>query len=78
MKRMLAWLYGPLFFGGFIGAGVWWMGSAGGSAAGLPWLFLGALGVSFLAEWGLPYEPPGTAPTGTGCATACTPWSTKA
>lgn len=57
MKRMLAWLYGPLFFGGFIGAGVWWMGSAGGSAAGLLWLFLAALGVSFLAEWGLPYEP---------------------
>ena len=23
MKRMLAWLYAPLVFAGFIGAGVW-------------------------------------------------------
>ncbi len=57
MKRMLAWLYGPLFFSGFIGAGIGWMGSAGGSATGLLWLFLAALGVSFVAEWLLPYEP---------------------
>ncbi|MDP9529729.1 sterol desaturase family protein [Pseudomonas protegens] len=57
MKRMLAWLYGPLMLGGFIAGGVYWMGDGQASALGLLVLFAGALLVSFLAEWALPYEP---------------------
>ncbi|ROM18472.1 fatty acid hydroxylase [Pseudomonas protegens] len=57
MKRMLAWLYAPLVFAGFIGAGVWWMSAGPASASGLLGVFGAALGVSFLAEWCLPYEP---------------------
>jgi len=57
MKRMLAWLYGPLMWGGFIGAGVGWMSAGPASPIGLLVLFVVALGVSFLAEWCLPYEP---------------------
>lgn len=57
MKRMLAWLYAPLFFGGFIGTGLWLMSGGKTFPGGLLLLFIVALGVSFLAEWGLPYEP---------------------
>ena len=57
MKRMLAWLYAPLVFAGFIGAGVWWMSAGPASASGLLGVFGAALGVSFLAEWCLLYEP---------------------
>lgn len=57
MKRMLAWLYGPLFLGGFIAGGVYWMSGGQACALGLLVLFAAALLVSFLAEWALPYEP---------------------
>ncbi|WP_265534169.1 sterol desaturase family protein [Pseudomonas saponiphila] len=57
MKRMLAWLYGPLMLGGFIAGGLCWMSDGQASALGLLVLFAGALLVSFLAEWALPYEP---------------------
>ncbi|MCO7577083.1 MULTISPECIES: sterol desaturase family protein [Pseudomonas] len=57
MKRWLAWLYAPLFFGGFIGGALCWMSAAQASASGLLVLFAAALLVSFLVEWVLPYEP---------------------
>ena len=44
MKRMLAWLYAPLVFAGFIGAGVWWMSAGPASASGL----LGAVSYTHL------------------------------
>ncbi|MBK5376276.1 sterol desaturase family protein [Pseudomonas sp. TH43] len=53
MKRMFARLYAPLFWGGFIGGGVW---LANLSTVWLLPLFLAALAVSFAAEWALPYE----------------------
>ncbi|KAF0865244.1 sterol desaturase family protein [Pseudomonas sp. LD120] len=56
MKRLFAWLYGPLFFGGWIGGGLYWMSGEHASALGLLVLFAAALLVSFLAEWLLPYE----------------------
>ncbi|WP_025126918.1 sterol desaturase family protein [Pseudomonas sp. PH1b] len=56
MKRVLGWLYAPVFFAGFIGAGVGVMEAGEGAWGGLLLLFVAALGVSFLAEWSLPYE----------------------
>ncbi|WP_277758941.1 sterol desaturase family protein [Pseudomonas sp. A34-9] len=53
MKRLIAGLYAPLFWGGFIGLGVW---LAEASTLWLLPLFLAALVVSFMAEWALPYE----------------------
>jgi sterol desaturase/sphingolipid hydroxylase (fatty acid hydroxylase superfamily) len=61
MEAVMRWiikvLYGPLFWVGFIGAGIFWVGERGASAGWLLALFALALGVSFLAEWWLPYEP---------------------
>lgn len=56
MKRILAGLYAPVFWVGFIGAGLWLVGVAGRSVEWLVPVFLVALAVSFLAEWALPYE----------------------
>ncbi|CAI8877364.1 putative Sterol desaturase [Pseudomonas chlororaphis] len=56
MKTMVKGLYGPAFFAGFIGAGVWVIGTPGLAPGWLLLVFAGALGVSFLAEWWLPYE----------------------
>jgi len=53
MKRIFAGVYAPLFWAGFIGAGVWL--SDVSTLALLP-LFGLALAVSFAAEWALPYE----------------------
>ncbi|BBP72407.1 hypothetical protein PHLH6_44110 [Pseudomonas sp. Seg1] len=53
MKRLMAGLYAPLFWGGFIGLGVW---LAEVSTLWLLPLFIAALAVSFIAEWALPYE----------------------
>jgi sterol desaturase/sphingolipid hydroxylase (fatty acid hydroxylase superfamily) len=54
MRQLFSGLYGPLFWCGFIGAGVWLVGLS-------PWLllpaFLCALTILFVAEWWLPYEP---------------------
>lgn len=54
MKRIIAGLYAPLFWGGFIGGAVW---LAEVSTLWLLPLFSVALAVSFIAEWALPYEP---------------------
>jgi len=57
MKGLLGGIYAPLFWFGFIGAGVWLVGEGGVAPGWLALLFVGALGVSFVAEWWLPYEP---------------------
>ena len=61
MKRIVARLYAPLFWGGFIGGGLW-LAQLLDRPGWLP-LFGAALVVSFAAEWLLPYEtvlePPG-------------------
>ncbi len=62
MKQILAWLYAPVFWVGFIGLGLWLV-TVGAS----PWLlavFMVAIGVSFIAELGLPYEPQWNRPLG--------------
>lgn len=56
MKRIAAGLYAPVFWAGFIGTGLWLVGVEGLSVEWLVPVFLGALVVSFLAEWFLPYE----------------------
>lgn len=56
MKRILAGLYAPVFWVGFIGAGLWLVGVAGCSVEWLVPAFFVALAVSFLAEWAAPYE----------------------
>lgn len=56
MKRILAGLYAPVFWVGFIGAGLWLVSVVGRSLEWLVPVFLVALAVSFLAEWALPYE----------------------
>ncbi|MNF61820.1 Fatty acid hydroxylase superfamily protein [compost metagenome] len=56
MKTIIAGLYAPVFWGGFIGAGVWLIGVGGLSTLWLMLLFIAALLVSFLAEWTVPYE----------------------
>jgi len=53
MKAVLSWVYAPVFWFGFLGASLGWVESLWC----LPLLFLPAVAVSFLAEWGLPYEP---------------------
>lgn len=54
MKQLMAWAYAPVFWCGFLGVGLWLV------SAGLHWGLLAvfglAVGVSFLAEWCLPYE----------------------
>lgn len=55
MKRIIARLYAPLFWGGFIALGLGVV-QAGFSALWLLPLFLAALAVSFVTEWVLPYE----------------------
>ncbi|MFJ2714563.1 sterol desaturase family protein [Pseudomonas sp. NPDC087346] len=61
MKRMIAGLYAPLFWGGFIGGALW---LADVSTLWLLPLFGLALAVSFIAEWALPYEPCWNRPAG--------------
>ncbi|MFJ3009094.1 sterol desaturase family protein [Pseudomonas fluorescens] len=61
MKRRVAGLYAPVFWGGFIGFGVWV--SEVSTLCLLP-LFVSALLVSFVAEWSLPYEPGWNHPAG--------------
>ncbi|MHC8313286.1 sterol desaturase family protein [Pseudomonas sp. GT1P32] len=56
MKRIVARIYAPLFWAGFIGVGVWLVGYIRLSPGWLLPVFLTALAVSFLAEWALPYE----------------------
>ena len=56
MKRIVAGLYAPVFWTGFIGASLWLVGVAGLSVEWLVPVFLVALAVSFLTEWALPYE----------------------
>ncbi|NWB98293.1 sterol desaturase family protein [Pseudomonas gingeri] len=53
MKSVLSWLYAPVFWCGFLGASL----GLFEQLWSLPLLFLLAVTVSFLAEWGLPYEP---------------------
>ncbi|MFL1503091.1 sterol desaturase family protein [Pseudomonas sp. O64] len=50
MKRLVAWLYAPVFLLGFVGWGLW-------QPDALVWVFATALAVSFLTEHWLPYEP---------------------
>jgi sterol desaturase/sphingolipid hydroxylase (fatty acid hydroxylase superfamily) len=64
MKRIVAVLYAPLFWGGCLGAGLWLVGDMGVSPVCLLPVFLVALTVSFLAEWALPYEPRWNHPVG--------------
>ncbi|MFO2462711.1 sterol desaturase family protein [Pseudomonas sp. 15FMM2] len=54
MKQVMAWVYAPLFWAGFIGGGVWLVSI--GVAQGLVVVFAAAIGVSFIAELWLPYE----------------------
>ena len=61
MKRLMAGLYAPLFWGGFIGLGVW---LAEVSTLWLLPLFVAALAVSFIAEWAMPYEVHWNRPAG--------------
>lgn len=56
MKSVFAALYGPVFWGGFIGAAVWLVGCRQHSLWVLPLLLLLALLTSFLAERYLPYD----------------------
>lgn len=57
MKGLLACLYAPLFWAGFIGTGLWLVGACGVAPGWLALLFVVALVLSFAAEWWLPYEP---------------------
>ena len=50
MKRLVSWIYAPAFLFGFIGCGLW-------QPDALILLFIAAVGVSFLVEQWLPYEP---------------------
>ncbi|PMU23358.1 MULTISPECIES: sterol desaturase family protein [unclassified Pseudomonas] len=55
MKQLMAWVYAPLFWAGFIGWALWLV-----QRDALQWLglvFVLAVAVSFIAEWWLPYEP---------------------
>lgn len=52
MKALFSGAYAPLFWGGFIGLSLMLVDTP----EWLPVVFLCALGVSFLAEWWLPYE----------------------
>lgn len=61
MKRLMAGLYAPLFWGGFIGLGLW---LADVSTLWLLPLFVAALAVSFIAEWAMPYEVHWSRPAG--------------
>lgn len=61
MKRIVARLYAPLFWGGFIGGGLC---LAQWSTLWLLPLFVAALAISFAAEWLLPYEIVWNRPTG--------------
>ncbi|MBK5528062.1 sterol desaturase family protein [Pseudomonas sp. TH06] len=61
MKRLMAGLYAPLFWGGFIGLGLW---LADVSTLWLLPLFVAALAVSFIAEWAMPYEVRWNRPAG--------------
>ena len=62
MKQMLAWLYAPVFWAGFIGGGLWLV--AIGASQWLLAVFALAIGVSFIAELCLPYEPQWNRPLG--------------
>ena len=62
MKHILAWLYAPLFWAGFIGAGLWLVTL--GASQWLLAVFALAIGVSFIAELCLPYEPQWNRPLG--------------
>ncbi|HDQ8039831.1 TPA: sterol desaturase family protein, partial [Pseudomonas aeruginosa] len=57
MQFFLRYAYAPLFWSGFIGLATWQVGYRQASHAWLVALFLGALGLSFLAERRLPYQP---------------------
>ncbi|TDR43763.1 sterol desaturase/sphingolipid hydroxylase (fatty acid hydroxylase superfamily) [Pseudomonas brenneri] len=62
MKQILAWLYAPVFWVGFIGGGLWLV--AVGASQWLLAVFALAIGVSFIAELCLPYEPQWNRPLG--------------
>lgn len=62
MKQILAWLYAPVFWAGFIGGGLWLV--AIGASQWLLAVFALAIGVSFIAELCLPYEPQWNRPMG--------------
>ena len=53
MRGVLKGIYAPVFWLGFIGASLALVNSPGALLA----LFAGALALSFMAEWWLPYEP---------------------
>lgn len=53
MGGVLKGIYAPVFWFGFIGASLALVNSPGGLLA----LFVGALALSFMTEYGLPYEP---------------------
>ncbi|KEA39389.1 hypothetical protein CR64_32740 [Pseudomonas aeruginosa] len=57
MQFFLRYAYAPLFWSGFIGLATWQVGYRQASHIWLVALFLGALGLSFLAERRLPYQP---------------------
>lgn len=57
MQFFLRYAYAPLFWSGFIGLATWQVGYRQASHIWLVVLFLGALGLSFLAERRLPYQP---------------------
>lgn len=62
MKQILAWLYAPVFWVGFIGGGLWLV--TVGASQWLLAVFALAIGVSFIAELCLPYEPQWNRPLG--------------
>lgn len=62
MKQIMAWLYAPVFWAGFIGGGLWLV--AKGEPHWLLAVFAVAIGVSFIAELWLPYEPQWNRPLG--------------
>ncbi|HFH3925418.1 TPA: sterol desaturase family protein, partial [Pseudomonas aeruginosa] len=57
MQFFLRYAYAPFFWSGFIGLATWQVGYRQASHIWLVVLFLGALGLSFLAERRLPYQP---------------------
>lgn len=54
MKRLVSWLYAPVFFAGFIGWALAYVQA--GQPQGLLLVFASAVAVSFLVEQWLPYE----------------------
>lgn len=62
MKQILAGLYAPVFWVGFIGGGLWLV--TVGASQWLLAVFALAIGVSFIAELCLPYEPQWNRPLG--------------